>query len=59
MNFTVVNRDISVDNINIIGVSSSAVFLVGDTDYVSLSSAFDTPPESLFIGPFVPLAPQR
>jgi spore germination protein PD len=56
MNFTVVNKNVCVDNIRIIGVSSSSVFLVGDTDSISLSSVFDTPPESLIIGPFVPLA---
>ncbi|MFC0470359.1 spore gernimation protein GerPD [Halalkalibacter kiskunsagensis] len=56
MNFTVVNKSICVDNIRIIGVSSSSVFLVGDTDSITLSSVFDTPPESLIIGPFVPLA---
>lgn len=56
MNFTVVNHNISVGYIDIIGVASSSVFLVGDTDTISLSSVFDTPPESLIIGPFVPLA---
>jgi spore germination protein PD len=56
MNFSVVNKNICVDNIRIIGVSSSSVFLVGDTDSITLSSIFDTPPESLIIGPFVPLA---
>ncbi|WP_100407425.1 spore gernimation protein GerPD [Bacillus solitudinis] len=56
MNFTVVNKNICVDTIRIIGVTSSSVFLVGDTDTITLSSIFDTPPESLIIGPFVPLA---
>lgn len=59
MNFTVINRNISVGNIDITGVSSSSVFLVGDTDSICLSSIFDTPPESLIIGPFVPLSPTR
>jgi spore germination protein PD len=58
MNFTVINRDLSVGNIKIIGVSSSSVFLIGDTDSICLSSVFDTPAESLIIGPFVPLAPE-
>ena len=57
MNFTVVNKDICVDNIRVIGVSSSSIFLVGDTESISLSSIFDTPSESLIIGPFVPLDP--
>ncbi|MGM0874552.1 MAG: spore gernimation protein GerPD [Bacillota bacterium] len=58
MNFTVVNRDIQVGSIRIIGVSSSSVFLIGDTNTITLSSVFDTPPESLIVGPLVPLAPQ-
>lgn len=58
MKFTVINRDLSVGNIKVTGVSSSSVFLIGDTQTISLSSTFDTPPESLIIGAFVPLAPQ-
>ncbi|MCM3442444.1 spore gernimation protein GerPD [Metabacillus halosaccharovorans] len=58
MNFTVVNRNIEVGNIRVVGVASSSVFLIGDTQTISLSSIFDTPPESLIIGPLVPLAPQ-
>ncbi|MBM7604142.1 spore germination protein PD [Metabacillus crassostreae] len=58
MNFTVVNKDIQVGAIRVTGVSSSSVFLIGDTNTISLSSVFDTPPESLIIGPLVPLAPQ-
>ncbi|APH05971.1 spore gernimation protein GerPD [Bacillus weihaiensis] len=58
MNFTVVNHDLQVGAIKVVGVSSSSVFLVGDTNTISLSSVFDTPPESLIIGPLVPLAPQ-
>jgi spore germination protein PD len=58
MNFTVVNRDLQVGAIRIVGVSSSSVFLIGDTNTITLSSVFDTPPEALIIGAFVPLAPQ-
>lgn len=58
MNFTVVNKNINVDSVRIIGVSTSSLFLVGDADTITLSSAFDTPPESLIIGPFVPLGPE-
>ncbi|MCV9887104.1 MULTISPECIES: spore gernimation protein GerPD [Metabacillus] len=58
MNFTVVNRNIEVGNIRVVGVASSSVFLIGDTQTILLSSIFDTPPESLIIGPLVPLAPQ-
>jgi spore germination protein PD len=32
------------------------VLLIGDTQVMTLVSIFDTPPESLIIGPLVPLA---
>jgi spore germination protein PD len=56
MNFTVINREICVGNIKITGVTTSAIFLIGDAESITLSSAFDTPVESLIIGPFVPLS---
>jgi spore germination protein PD len=55
MNFTVVNKGIQVEHIRVIGVSSSSLLLVGDAETICLSSTFDTPAESLIIGPFVPL----
>ena len=58
MNYEVVNRDLCVGSIRVIGVSSSSLLMVGDTNSIQLTSLFDTPPESLIIGPFVPLAPQ-
>jgi len=59
MNVYVENKQLCVGMIRVIGVSSSSVLLVGDTHEIRLSSVFDTPPESLIIGPLVPLAPQR
>ncbi len=58
MNFQVYNRELSVGHIRIIGVSSSSILMIGDTQTIQLASAFDTPPESLIIGPFVPLSPE-
>ncbi|MFB3162833.1 spore gernimation protein GerPD [Neobacillus sp. 179-C4.2 HS] len=55
MNFEVYNRDLHVDVIRILGVASSSLVMVGDTESIQLASTFDTPPESLIIGPFVPL----
>lgn len=55
MNFQVTNHNLQVDTVNILGVSSSSIFLVGDTQNICLTSYFDTPPEALIIGPFVPL----
>ncbi|MGG3471124.1 spore gernimation protein GerPD [Neobacillus pocheonensis] len=58
MNFEVYNRELCVGNIRIIGVASSSLVLVGDTETIQLASTFDTPAESLIIGPFVPLSPE-
>ncbi|KAA0547639.1 spore gernimation protein GerPD [Bacillus sp. BGMRC 2118] len=55
MNFTVVNKGIHVGDIKVVGVASSSIFLIGDSETICLSSTFDTPAESLIIGPFVPL----
>lgn len=55
MNFTVVNKGIQVGDVQVVGVASSSVLIIGDTESICLSSTFDTPPESLIIGPFVPL----
>ncbi|MEC1405948.1 spore gernimation protein GerPD [Bacillus halotolerans] len=55
MIFTVVNRSLEIGDIRMNGVSSSSVFQIGDAESIYLSSIFDTPPESLIIGPFAPL----
>ncbi|CAH2713527.1 putative spore germination protein GerPD [Neobacillus rhizosphaerae] len=59
MIFEVYNRDLCVGDIRIIGVASSSIVMVGDTETIQLAATFDTPAESLIIGPFVPLAPER
>lgn len=50
MKFCVTNHELFVGEIHIIGVGLSSVVLIGDTDCISLGSAFDTPPESLVLG---------
>jgi len=55
MNFEVYNRELYVQSIKITGVASSSLVMVGDTETIQLASTFDTPAESLIIGPFVPL----
>lgn len=57
MNFTVINKHLCVEAIRISGVSASSIFLIGDAQTITLSSSIDTPPQALFIGPFVPVAP--
>jgi spore germination protein PD len=54
----VVNRKIQVNYIRIVGVGSSSVVLVGDAEVISCSSVFDTPPESVIVGPLVPFSPE-
>ena len=58
MIFQVHNHNICVDSIRVLGVSSSSLLMVGDTQTIQLAAAFDTPAESLIIGPFVPLTPR-
>ncbi|WP_079529377.1 spore gernimation protein GerPD [Halobacillus hunanensis] len=55
MNYTVYNYGLHVGKIDVTGVASSSVFLIGDSETIRLQSFFDTPPESLVIGPFVPI----
>lgn len=56
MIFEVYNREICVDSIRVIGVASASLLMIGDTQTIQLAATFDTPAESLIIGPFVPLA---
>ncbi|MBS4177431.1 spore gernimation protein GerPD [Lederbergia citrea] len=58
MELNVINRELCVGDIRIIGISTSALLLVGDANTIQLASTFDTPAESLIIGPFEPLAPE-
>ncbi|NHM31709.1 hypothetical protein [Neobacillus terrae] len=58
MEYHVYNRELCVGTIKVTGVASSSMILVGDTETIQLSSTFDTPAESLIIGPFVPITPQ-
>jgi spore germination protein PD len=56
--FHVENKQIAVGDIRIIGVAASSVLLIGDTEVISLSSIFDTPPESVIVSTLAPLAPE-
>lgn len=62
MNFIVHNYGLHVGQIRVSGVTSSSLFHIGDSQTVRLQSFFDTPPESLIIGPFTseqPLAEEE
>jgi spore germination protein PD len=54
----VINKQLHIGRIDITGVASSSIVLVGDTEVVTLSSIADTPPEAVTIG-IVPLASIR
>ena len=58
MHVHVENYNLQIGDIRITGISSSSVFLIGDTEVIACASRFDTPPESLLVTPFVvPAAP--
>lgn len=59
MNFRVTNHALCVGEVRIIGVSTSSVFIIGDTQTIVCSSIFDTPPESVSSGPLTPLPPEE
>ncbi|WP_123040943.1 spore gernimation protein GerPD [Cohnella candidum] len=53
----VVNGPVYVGAIRVLGIASSAALLVGDTDSLTLYSYFDTPAESVIVGPLAPFPP--
>ncbi|RWZ55340.1 spore gernimation protein GerPD [Halobacillus fulvus] len=59
MNHIVHNYGLHVGHIHVTGISASSVFLIGDNKTIKSQSFFDTPPESLIIGPFSPIAEQE
>ncbi|WP_312886484.1 hypothetical protein [Paenibacillus foliorum] len=50
MNIQVTNKALCVGDVRIIGVSSSSVFLIGDTEQIICSSIMDTSPEAVIVG---------
>lgn len=52
---TVTNGPVNVGTISLVGVSSASSLLLGDTESITLYSFFDTPPESVIVGPLAPL----
>ncbi len=56
MMLEVTNHLLKVNTVNITAISNSSVFLVGDTDSIQMTCAYDTPASSMIIGPLVPLA---
>ena len=54
-NLNVTNGPVQVGSISLVGIASSSSLLLGDTESITLYSFFDTPPESVIIGPLAPL----
>ncbi|TDL35355.1 spore gernimation protein GerPD [Jeotgalibacillus sp. S-D1] len=54
----VYEQENNIAYLQILSISSSSLLHMGDVCSIQLDSAFDTPPESLIIGPFVPLQPE-
>lgn len=52
---TVTNGPVNVGSLSLVGVSSASSLLLGDTESITLYSFFDTPPESVIVGPLAPL----
>lgn len=48
MKVTVINREINVNAVKVVSISGSSVFLVGDTQTINCSSAFDSVIEYAF-----------
>ncbi|UOQ92796.1 spore gernimation protein GerPD [Halobacillus shinanisalinarum] len=55
MNYTVHNYGLHIGTIDVTGIGSSSLFLIGDSETIRLHSFYDTPPESLIIGQFAPI----
>lgn len=56
MDFHVTNENICVNEIRMYIVGLSSLLKVGDTQSIQLFSTFDTPPESLIIGPYAQIS---
>lgn len=56
MKYMVINGSLCVENVQIIYLSTSSVFLVGEVKHAALTSAFDTPPEEVIVGVTLPLS---
>jgi spore germination protein PD len=57
MKMSVTNKKITVEEIQVGGVGSSSLVLVGDTETITSSSVFDTPKDSLITSRQVPVKP--
>jgi spore germination protein PD len=50
MDFSVINGELSVCEINVTYLSTAATLMIGDIRSVALYSAFEGPPENVIVG---------
>jgi spore germination protein PD len=54
MEYTVINQETEVTDLNVTFVSNSSIVIVGDVKTISLSNAYETPPEDVIVGVTLP-----
>lgn len=59
MEYTVINHEICVGRIKITAIGGASVFIIGDSEIITPSSVFDSPPEAVTIGPLSPPAAEE
>lgn len=59
MNYHVIKGELCVGKVNIFVIDTASTLFIGDTETVSLSCIYETPPESLILGVTIPLAPAQ
>lgn len=57
MEYNVINGEVCVNDIDIFAIGGSSGLMVGDTKTISLTSAYETPPETMIVGVTIPLIP--
>ncbi len=57
MKVNIYNDELNVQHIDINGVSTSSLFIIGDVEHLQLASRFDTPPESYVFESVFPFGP--
>lgn len=57
MEYHVINGGLTVSTIKMFYVSTSSVFIVGDCKTITLSNAFEGPPEAVIVGVTLPVLP--
>ncbi|RPF52063.1 spore gernimation protein GerPD [Aquisalibacillus elongatus] len=57
MKVNIYNDELNVNYIEVDGVSTSSLFVIGDVEHLQLASRFDTPPEAYIFENVFPFGP--